>query len=108
MFILTDCTKSFPNDIVCNDVKDLRNIVLGITDDDTIADAAYNAVCNMTFGDSYMVNPLFAIDCVRATRSPESWKKTSAGATKERRHPYEHPTPVQLLGHNYRPAGNPK
>ena len=65
MFILTDCTKSFPNDIVCNDVKDLRNIVLGITDDDTIADAAYNAVCNMTFGDSYMVNPLFAIDCVR-------------------------------------------
>ena len=65
MFILTDCTKSFPNDIVCNDVKDLRNIVLGITDDDTIADAAYNAVCHMTFGDSYMVNPLFAIDCVR-------------------------------------------
>ena len=65
MFILTDCTRPTPQDIVCNDVKDLRDIVLGITDDDTIADATYNAVCNMTFGDSYMVNPLFAIDCVR-------------------------------------------
>lgn len=64
MFILTDCTRPTPQDIVCNDVKDLRDIVLGITDDDAIADAAYNAVCNMTFGDSYMVNPLFAIDCV--------------------------------------------
>ena len=65
MFILTDCTRPTPQDIVCNDVKDLRDIVLGITDDDTIADATYNAVCNMTFGDSYMVNPLFAMDCVR-------------------------------------------
>ena len=65
MFILTDCTRPTPQNIVCNDVKDLRDIVLGITDDDTIADAAYNAVCNMTFGDSYMVNPLFAIECVQ-------------------------------------------
>lgn len=65
MFILTDCTRPTPQDIVCNDVKDLRDIFLGITDDDTIVNAAYNAVCNMTFGDSYMVNPLFAIECVR-------------------------------------------
>lgn len=65
MFILTNCTKSFPNDIVCNDVKDLRDIVLGITDDDAIADAVYNAVCNMTFGDSYILSPYLAIDCVR-------------------------------------------
>lgn len=64
MFILTDCTKSFPNDIVCNDVKDLRDIVLGITDDDTIANAVYNAVCNMTFGDSYILSPYLAIDCI--------------------------------------------
>ena len=64
MFILTDCTKSFPNDIVCNDVKDLQDIVLGITNDDTIADAAYNAVYNMTFGDSYILSPYLAIDCV--------------------------------------------
>ena len=64
MFILTDCTKSLPNDIVCNDVKDMRDIVLGITDDDAIADAVYNAVCHMTFGDSYILSPYLAIDCV--------------------------------------------
>ena len=65
MFILTDCTRPTPQDIVCNDVKDLRDIVLGITDDDTIADATYNAVCNMTFGDSYILSPYLAIDCIR-------------------------------------------
>lgn len=64
MFILTDCTRPTPQDIVCNDVKDLRDIVLGITDDDAIADAVYNAVCNMTFGDSYILSPYLAIDCV--------------------------------------------
>ena len=65
MFILTDCTRPTPQDIVCNDVKDLRDIVLGITDDDAIADAVYNAVCNMTFGDSYILSPYLAIDCIR-------------------------------------------
>lgn len=65
MFIITDCTRPTPQDIVCNDVKDLRDIVLGITDDDAIADAVYNAVCNMTFGDSYILSPYLAIDCVR-------------------------------------------
>ena len=64
MFILTDCTRPTPQDIVCNDVKDLRDIVLGITDDDAIADAAYRAVGNMTFGDSYILSPYLAIDCV--------------------------------------------
>lgn len=64
MFILTDCTRPTPQDIVCNDVKDLRDIVLGITDDDAIADAVYNAVCNMTFGHSYILSPYLAIDCV--------------------------------------------
>lgn len=64
MFIITDCTRPTPQDIVCNDVKDLRDIVLGITDDDAIADAVYNAVCNMTFGDSYILSPYLAIDCI--------------------------------------------
>lgn len=64
MFIITDCTRPTPQDIVCNDVKDLRDIVMAITDSDVCADAAYNAVCNMTFGDSYILSPYLAIDCV--------------------------------------------
>lgn len=64
MFIITDCTRPTPQDIVCNDVKDLRDIVMAITNSDTCADTAYRAVGNMTFGDSYILSPYLAIDCV--------------------------------------------
>ena len=64
MFIITDCTRPIPQDIVCNDVKDLRDIVMAITDSDACADAAYRAIGEMTFGDSYILSPYLASDCV--------------------------------------------
>lgn len=52
-----------PNPVVSNDVKDVRDIVLGLTDDDQIALDAYCAVCAMGFEDSFHQSGI-SISCV--------------------------------------------
>ncbi|MBQ8707866.1 MAG: hypothetical protein IJ523_07255 [Succinivibrionaceae bacterium] len=51
MFIIK--TVNNPTPIISNDVKDVQDIVLGLTNDDKVALDAYCAVCTMGFNNSF-------------------------------------------------------
>lgn len=64
MFVVTDCTRPSPCKMNSIDVKGVRDIVLGITGYEEIADMAFRHAGNMQFGDSLVVNPYFILDCI--------------------------------------------
>ena len=50
MFIVTYCTRNPPYTMVSNDVKDVRDIVIGITGDEMIGDHVLLHLGHMAFG----------------------------------------------------------
>lgn len=64
MFIIKDCTKNPSHTVVSNDVKDVRDIIIGITGDEAIGDYVLHHVGHMSFGDVLIGNPYYIIDCV--------------------------------------------
>lgn len=64
MFVITDCTVSPARKTISHDVKDVRDIIVGITGNEEIADKAYKDVGDMHWGDVLIANPYYIIDCV--------------------------------------------
>lgn len=63
MFLVKDCTRTPPYTMVSNDIKDVRDIVIGITGDETIGDHVLLHLGHMTFGDTLGWGP-YIIKCV--------------------------------------------
>lgn len=77
MFLLTDCSVTPTKTYQLNDIHDIGDIVLGITNDEDMAKDAMKKAGNMHFGDSCIgkslyvqgndpskAQPLFILDCV--------------------------------------------
>ena len=64
MYITIDYTRPKPYSMISVDGKDVRDIILGITGSEMIADKYFKEVCDMHFGDRIIANPYFEIDCV--------------------------------------------
>lgn len=64
MFKVTDCTVKPYWITISNDVKDVADIVLGITGSEEIARRVFREVEIMHFGDSIIENPYCIIDCI--------------------------------------------
>lgn len=65
MFVVTDCTRPTPYKMNSNDVKDVRDIVLGISGSEEIANAALRHAGDMLFGDSLILSPYFILECIQ-------------------------------------------
>lgn len=65
MYIIHDCTVTPSRIIKSNDGKDVRDIIIGITGNEDIADKAYKEIADMYFGDVLIANPYYIIDCVK-------------------------------------------
>lgn len=63
MFIVKDCTRNPPYTTVSNDIKDVRDIVIGITGDETIGDHVLLHLGHMSFG-QFLVWGQLVIKCV--------------------------------------------
>lgn len=63
MFIVRDCKRNPPYTIVSNDVKDVRDIVIGITGDETIGNHVLLHLRHMTFG-QFLVWAQLVIKCI--------------------------------------------
>lgn len=50
MFIVKDCTRNPPYTTASNDIKDVRDIVIGITGNERIGDHVLLHLGHMTFG----------------------------------------------------------
>lgn len=69
MFVVTDCTRKPPYRMNSSDVKDVQDIVLGISGSEEIADAALRHASEMHFGDSYVFSPYFILDCIKENKT---------------------------------------
>ena len=65
MFLLTDCTVTPTKTVKLNDIRDIGDVIIGISNDEERAKKAMTHAGDMHFGDSYMVNPIFILDCVQ-------------------------------------------
>lgn len=63
MFIVKDCTRNPPYTMISNDIKDVRDIVIGITGDETIGNHVLLHLGHMTFG-QFLVWGQLVIKCV--------------------------------------------
>ena len=65
MFIIEYEQYGFPQRIISQDVKDVRDIIVGIANDINTEDEAYKWVCNAHFGDNFVNQKYkFVIRCV--------------------------------------------
>lgn len=84
MFLVVDLTKMPSHTEKLNDTKDVRDVVIGITDSIEDGNSAYDVASNMRFGDKYC-QPYFEVHCVE--RGDETWDlglHTRRFATRER------------------------
>lgn len=65
MFLLTDCSVTPTKTYQLNDIHDIGDVIIGISNDEELAKKAMTHAGDMHFGDSYMVNPIFILDCVQ-------------------------------------------
>ena len=65
MFLLTDCTVTPTKTYQLNDIHDIGDVIIGISSNEELAKKAMTHAGDMHFGDSYMVNPIFILDCVQ-------------------------------------------
>lgn len=63
MFLVIDMTEMPSSTTRLNDIKDVRDVVVGITGSVEDGNAAYDAASNMRFGDKFC-QPFFEIHCV--------------------------------------------
>lgn len=63
MFIVRDRTRNHSYTMVSNDIKDVRDIVIGITGDETIGDHVLLHLGHMTFG-QFLVWGQLVIKCI--------------------------------------------
>lgn len=65
MFVIEYEKYGYNQKLISTDVKDVRDIVIGIANDKRIEDEAYNWVCNAHFGDNFVNQKYkFMIKCV--------------------------------------------
>ena len=64
MFIVKDWTRTPPYTMVSNDIKDVRDIVIGITGDEAIGDHVLLHLGHMIFGQFLVWGQSFVIKCV--------------------------------------------
>ena len=64
MFRITDYTIRPPRITISNDVKDVADIVLGISGSEEIASKVLRYIGCMQFGDTIIENPYCIIDCI--------------------------------------------
>lgn len=65
MFLLTDCSVTPTKTYQLNDIHDIGDVIIGISNNEELAKKAMTHAGDMHFGDSYMVNPIFILDCVQ-------------------------------------------
>ena len=71
MFIVKDCTRNPPYTTASNDIKDVRDIVIGITGNERIGDHVLLHLGHMTFGQFLVWGQSFMSICrfeIRARR----------------------------------------
>lgn len=83
MFLVTDLTGKAPRMTMINDVKMVRDVVIGITGDSKAGDAILGVAGYMRFGDEFICQPHFKVNCVRETDA-ETWitNQIAAAATR--------------------------
>ena len=64
MFLITDLTVNPPRTTRSNDMKDVHDIILGITDAEDIAGDALAIMSYMNIGCTYTFGPYFKIRCI--------------------------------------------
>ena len=64
MFIVKDCTRNPPYTTASNDIKDVRDIVIGITGNERIGDHVLLHLGHMTFGQFLVWGQSFIVKCV--------------------------------------------
>ena len=64
MYIIKDLTKSVRPTYHIRDVKDAKDIIIGITGNDVYGCEALNIAVNMRFGDRFLRSNLYSIRCV--------------------------------------------
>ena len=65
MFILTDYTTNVRRMYTVNDVKDIGDIILGITGDEEVAKRAMKKASDMYFGETFIGGPYFFLECIK-------------------------------------------
>lgn len=65
MFLLTDCSVTPTKTYQLNDIHDIGDVIIDISNDEELAKKAMTHAGDMHFGDSYIVNPIFILDCVQ-------------------------------------------
>ena len=65
MFVLTDYTTNARRMYTVNDVKDIGDIILGITGDEEVAKRAVKDAGDMYFGDVIIGNPYYVLECIK-------------------------------------------
>lgn len=64
MFIVTDLTGKTPYVTGINDVKDVRDVVIGITGESRVGDDVLGIVSHMRFGDEFICRLRFKVKCI--------------------------------------------
>ena len=83
MFLVTDLTGKAPRMTMINDVKTVRDVVIGITGDSKAGDAILGVAGYMRFGDEFICQTHFKVNCVRATDAePGITNHSAAAATR--------------------------
>lgn len=64
MFIITDCTVSPAKSTICNDINTAYDLLIGITNEESVSKVGLNTMGHMKFGDVYIASPYYIIDCI--------------------------------------------
>lgn len=65
MFLVTDLTGKVPYTTAINDVKTVRDVIVGITGESRVGDAILGIVGHMSFGNEFICHPRFKVKCVK-------------------------------------------
>ena len=65
MFLVTDLTGKVPYTTAINDVKTVRDVIVGITGESRVGDAIQGIASYMSFGTEFICQPRFKVKCVK-------------------------------------------
>ncbi len=63
MFLVTDLTGQFPQETTTGDVKDVADVIIGITGDEREGERVEAIIGQMKFGDEFLCPSRFKILC---------------------------------------------
>lgn len=65
MFLVTDLTGKVPYTTAINDVKTVRDVIVGITGESRVGDAIQGIASYVSFGTEFICQPRFKVKCVK-------------------------------------------